>query len=287
MKRLFFILLFLPGLCFALPFSTIFRGAGKFQDLVRRAEAEDWKALPIGERTFAVGRALAGTPYRSFTLEIDDHVEAPSVDLDAMDCWTFFENALAFARMLDEPREEWTPQTMLRFIEMDRYRGGTCDGYLSRLHYLEDWLYDNSRRGLVADLTRGLGAVRGPHSAREMTVNWRGYRYLRNNRSLRPGIRRMEARVAGMPMYYVPKDRVRLIEPALRSGDIICIATHDGRFIGTSHVGLAYRAPDGVVHFMHASAPYNFGHVVIDANIADYLYRYRSDAGIIVARPLR
>jgi hypothetical protein len=41
---------------------------------------------------------------------------------------------------------------------MDRYRGGECTGdYLSRLHYLEDWLYDNNRRGLVEDLTRDLG----------------------------------------------------------------------------------------------------------------------------------
>ena len=34
----------------------------------------------------------------------------------------------AFARMVDEPREEWTPQTMLHFIELDRYRGGHCTG---------------------------------------------------------------------------------------------------------------------------------------------------------------
>ena len=286
---LLFLVVF-PGLSFAggeLPFGTVFRGADRFYELVRVAEDENWKALAIGDRTAAVGRTLAGTPYKGFTLEIDDHIEAPSVNLYGMDCWTFFEESLAFARMLDEPRENWTPQTMLHYIELDRYRGGTCNGYLSRLHYLEDWLYDNERRGLVADLTRSLGAVRGPHDAREMTVNWRSYRYLRNDPSLRPGIRDMEERVADMPLYYIPKSRVSSIEPSLRNGDIICIATHDGRFIGTSHVGLACRTRDGIVHFLHASAPYNFGRVVLDASIASYLYRYRSDAGIIVARPLR
>jgi hypothetical protein len=31
-----------------------------------------------------------------------------------------------------------------------------------------------------------------------MTVNWRSYRYLRNNPSLRPGIKAMENQVARM-----------------------------------------------------------------------------------------
>ncbi len=185
----------------ALSPDTVFKGTDRFEWLVKMAEADNWRALPIGERVGAVGRSLVGTPYKGSTLEIDDHVEAPSVNLNGMDCWTFFEISLAFARMLDEPRENWTPRAMLHYVELDRYRGGKCDGYLSRLHYLEDWIRDNEKRGLLSDLTQSLGAVRGPHDAREMTVNWRGYRYLRNDRSLRPGIRRMEERVAGMPMY--------------------------------------------------------------------------------------
>jgi hypothetical protein len=37
---------------------------------------------------------------------------------------------------------------------------------------------------------------------------------------------------------------------------------------------------------MHASSPNNYGRVVIDDRLSNYLYRYRSDAGIIVGRPL-
>src|ERR1041384_2706910 len=159
-----------------LPFSTVFKGQDQFNRLVAKAKAENWKALPIGERTAAVGQVLVGTRYKHYTLEIDNRIEAPSVNLDAMDCWTFFEISLAFARMLDEPEDKWTPQTMLHYIELDRYRDGNCTGdYLSRLHYLEDWLYDNDRRGLVADLTRELGGRSVPHSAREMSVGWRAY----------------------------------------------------------------------------------------------------------------
>jgi len=269
-----------------LPFDTVFKGRSQFDALV--AQADKWKSLPIGERVAAIGRAQTGTRYKSFTLEIDDRIEAPSVNLTGLDCWTFFETSLAFARMLDEPRENWTPQTMLKYIEADRYRGGNCDGtYLSRLHYLEDWLHDNNRRGLVKDLTRDLGGVPAAHDAVEMTRGWKSYRYMRHSPEIRAGIRRMEARVAGESFYYIPKSQVAGIESRLQSGDIIGICSHDGRYIGTSHVGLAYRGSDGVLHFMHASAPHNYGKVVIDQRLSGYLAHFRTDAGIIVARPLK
>jgi hypothetical protein len=268
-----------------LPFDTVFKGRTKFDALVARGD--EWKSLPIGERVAAVGKAITGTAYKHYTLEIDDRIEAPSVNLGAMDCWTFFEQSLAFARMLGHPKDQWTPQTMLTYIERDRYRGGQCDGsYLSRLHYLEEWFSDNARRGLVADLTPALGGVRVSHTASEMTINWRSYRYMKANPSLRTGIRQMEQRVAKMPMYHIPKSKVAAIEPKLRNGDVIGITTHDAGGIGTSHVGLAYRGSDGVLRFMHASSPRNHGKVVVDSRLSEYLSRFRSNAGIMVARPV-
>ena len=273
----------------ALPFSSVFKGREQFDRLVAAAREYNWKALPIGERTAAVGQGMVGTRYKSFTLEIDNQIEAPSVNFTGLDCWTFFEDALAFARMLDEPEASWTPERMLRFVEVDRYRGGECTGeYLSRLHYLEEWLADNDRRGLVQDLTRSLGGVTVPHSAREMTVGWKHYRYLAANRSLLGPLAQMEARVSSRAMYQIPKNRVSAIESKLRSGDIIGIISRDGpRAFSTSHVGLALRGSDGALHFMHASAPHNYGKVVVDSRLTDYLNRYRSDSGILVARPLR
>ncbi|MEP6811194.1 MAG: N-acetylmuramoyl-L-alanine amidase-like domain-containing protein [Chthoniobacterales bacterium] len=289
---------FVSGFCFivlalgsaqaALPFSTVFRGRGKFDRLVSEARSNNWSALPIGERTATVGQAMVGTRYRGFTLEIDDRVEAPSVNFDGQDCWTFFETALGFARMLNDSPESWTPERLLHYIELDRYRGGQCTAdYLSRLHYLEDWLADNNSRGLVEDLTRSLGGVRAPHAAREMTVGWRKYRYLSHNRALLAPLGRMEARVSSRPLYQIPKSRVAAIEPQLRSGDIIGIVSRDGPLFGTSHVGLALRTGDGVLHFMHASSPRNYGKVVIDSELSKYLYRYGTDTGILVARPVR
>jgi Protein of unknown function (DUF1460) len=272
-----------------LPFSTVFKGQDQFSRLVAKAKAGNWKALPIGERTAAVGNALVGTRYKHFTLEIDNRMESPSVNFQGMDCWTFFETALGFARMLNEPESNWTPERLLHYIELDRYRGGECTGeYLSRLHYLEDWLYDNDRRGLVEDLTRTLGGSGVPHSAREMSVGWRHYRYLAANRSLLGPLGRMEANVSSRPLYQIPKNRVAGIEPKLRSGDVIGIISRDRNGLySTAHVGLALRTKDGVLHFMHASSPGNSGRVIVDAELSKYLYRYRSDSGILVARPLR
>ncbi|MBA3961816.1 MAG: DUF1460 domain-containing protein [Chthoniobacterales bacterium] len=293
-RGLFFSLLLLfaipAGLTSAakLPFETVFAGRATFDKLVAEAKANNWRALPLGERVATIGHALTGTRYKSFTLEIDDHIEAASVNFKGVDCWTFFEISLAFARMLDELEPSWTPATLLHYVELDRYRGGVCTGeYLSRLHYLEDWLADNDRRRLVNDLTRDLGGVRVNHAAREMTLGWRHYRYLRTDPALLEPLGKMEANVSSRPLYQIPKNRVARIEPKLKSGDIIGIISRDRPGLySTSHVGLAYRASDGVLHFMHASSPHNYGQVVVDSRLSSYLARYHTDTGILVARPL-
>jgi len=272
-----------------LPFKTVFKGGDRFNKLVAQAKDNNWKSLPIGERTAAVGQALLGTRYKHFTLEIDNRVEAPSANFQGVDCWTFFEISLGFARMLNEPEENWKPETLLHYIEVDRYRDGVCTGeYLSRLHYLEDWLYDNSKRGMIVDLTRDLGGSSVAHSAREMTQGWRHYRYLAANKSLLGPLGQMEVQVSSRPLYQIPKSRIPKIESKLQSGDIIGIISRDrGGLYSTSHVGLALRTQDGGLHFMHASSPGNYGKVVVDARLSNYLNRYRGDSGILVARPLK
>src|SRR5256712_4336680 len=90
-----------------LPFKTVFKGEPQFRRLVSLAKENNWKSLPIGQRTAAVGQALLGTRYKTYTLEIDNRVESPSVNFSGLDCWTFFETSLPFARMLNESEETW------------------------------------------------------------------------------------------------------------------------------------------------------------------------------------
>ena len=266
-----------------LPESIVFVNQGKYQDLIQRGIAEKWSSLPVGERTTRVGLALVGTPYKNYTLELDDRIETPCVNMAGMDCWTFFEIALGTARVL-KSSEDPTPHELLRMIELDRYRGGRCNGiFTSRLHYLEQWLYDNQSRGLVKDVTPSLpGAKRLKRDMKEMSATWRSSKQLRANPALVPELARIEKQLSKRGIWYVPKSKVPGAEKHLRNGDIICIVTTwPGGY--TSHVGLAYRDPAGVLRFMHASK--NAGEVIVDSRLSSYLNRYRSDAGIMVARP--
>ncbi|MGB0776235.1 MAG: N-acetylmuramoyl-L-alanine amidase-like domain-containing protein, partial [Akkermansiaceae bacterium] len=234
-----------------LPRSLTFKGEGKFRAMARKAVVQQWGKLPIGDRMVKVAKELEGIPYKSYTLEIHNHVESPSVNFQGMDCWTFFETCLGFCRMLNTPKKHYTAQDLLRQIEWTRYRGGKCNGhYLDRIHYLAEWYSDNKKRGAIHDLTRHFPSQRMHNKCQEMTILWRSYRYLKHNPSLRRGMTAHEARITRMPVYMVPKHKVSGIERRLKNGDIIGIATkHNGGYC--SHVGIIIKDAQGRSRFMH------------------------------------
>lgn len=269
-----------------LPLAIRFRGLDRFRALSARAHSENWAALPGGERVVTIARALIGTPYVNWTLEIDDHIEAPSVNFLGLDCWTAYEIPLAFARMIGQKPPPWQPEDLLHWIELERYRDGKCDGtYLSRMHYLEEVFHDNQRRGLATNSTRSLpGSTRLQRQITDMSKGWPSYRMLRANPKLVPGIAEMERRVSGLPVWHVPKARVPSIEPLLRAGDILAI-TGNWRGSYTSHVGLAVPSAGGTCRFLHATSDRSKGRrVILDGRISEYLAG-GSHAGVIVCRP--
>ena len=275
-----------PPSALRLPLGTVFKGDSKFRALVRQAERENWRQLPLGARTIRVARAMLGTPYVNYTLEVHDRIESPVVNLSGMDCWTYYENALAFARMLRYKPGPYTPQDMLHMVEIERYRDGRCTGnYLSRMHHLEEVFYDNQRRGYATNITPRIpGAVKIKRQIREMTVQWKSYRYLRSTPSLIEPMGRIEAQVSNLPVYHVPKKKVRDAEKYLQNGDICAITSH-GPGGYTSHVGLIIRLKDRA-YFTHATSDRDKGRmVIIDRPITDYVNGASKHAGIIVCRP--
>lgn len=269
-----------------LPLATVFKGESKFQAMVAKAERENWRSLPLGQRTIRAARAMVGTPYVNYTLEVDNTVENPVVNFYGMDCWTYYENALAFARMLKYKPAPYRPEDMLHMIEIERYRGGKCTGnYLSRMHHLEEVFYDNQRRGFAYNVTPSLpGSERLRREIKEMTVQWKNYRYLRNNPSLLPEMGRIEARVSKLPVYHVPKTKVRAIESRLQDGDV-CAITTNWKYGYTSHVGLIVKL-NGRAYFTHATSDRDKGRMtIVDRPITDYLNGSSKHAGIAVCRP--
>lgn len=269
-----------------LPLDTVFKGESKFHAIVAKAERQNWRRLPLGERTVMIAREMLGTPYVNYTLEVDDRIESPVVNFKGMDCWTFYENALAIARMIHYKPGPYKPQDMLHMVEIERYRDGVCTGnYLSRMHHLEEVFYDNQRRGCATNITPKLpGAARLQREIREMTVQWKSYRYLRSNPSLVAPMGRIEAQVSKLPVYHIPKSKVRAAENHLQNGDICAITTtwHSGY---TSHVGLIIRLKNRA-YFMHATSDRDKGRMcVIDRPITDYLNGSSKHAGIVICRP--
>jgi hypothetical protein len=229
---------------------------------------------------------MVGTPYVNYTLEVDDKIENPVVNFSGMDCWTYYENALAFARMLRYKPGPYTPQDMLHMVEVERYRGGRCTGgYLSRMHHLEEVFADNQRRGFATNITSRLpGAQRLNREIHEMTVQWRSYRYLRSNPGLLPEMGRIEAAVSRLPVYHIPKSRVRNVEASLQDGDICAITCNDSSSY-TSHVGLITKI-NGRAIFTHATSDRDKGRMtIIDRPITDYLNQGSKHAGIVIVRP--
>lgn len=269
-----------------LPLDVVFKGESKFQAIAAKAERLNWRALPIGERTILVARELVGVPYVNYTLEVHDRIESPVVNLKGMDCWTYYENALAIARMLRYKPGPYKPQDMLHMVEIERYRNGVCTGsYLSRMHHLEEVFYDNERRGYATNITPRLpGAVRLQREIREMTVQWKNYRYLRSNTALIQPMGKIEARVSKLPVYHIPKSKVRAVEKHLQNGDI-CAITTNWKFGYTSHVGLIIRI-NNRAYLAHATSDRAKGRMtLIDKPITDYLNGSSKHAGIIICRP--
>src|SRR3989475_7176591 len=123
---------------------NVFAGQETFERLLMLGRERAWSELPIGERIGAIGMALRQTPYVAATLELYEDREVCSVNLRGLDCVTFFESSLAFARMLR--RGGRTPEALLAEVIFTRYRGGRLTDYLSRLHYLSDWFFDNAHK---------------------------------------------------------------------------------------------------------------------------------------------
>jgi len=261
---------------------NVFAGQETFEQLLRLARERAWSELPIGERIGAIGVALRQTPYVVATLELYEDREVCSVNLRGLDCVTFFESSLAFARMLR--RGGRTPDALLAEVTFTRYRGGQLTDYASRLHYLSDWFFDNEHKRVVRLITPELpGAERFTKRVNFMSTHPEAYQQLKASPDLVRKIARVEAEINAREMQYVPKEKVAAAQPLLMTGDIVGVTTTiDG--LDCAHAGFCYRDERGVLRLLHASTTQKA--VTLDDELATYLGLVSTHTGIMVARPL-
>jgi len=147
-----------------------------FDHLIEEMIKRDYHTLPIGECMGKIGSMMIGTRYVGGTLELMP--ERCILDLNGLDCVTFFENTLNISRTAKIKQQEIlqnpnsiTFRDVLDQIEYTRYRGGNLDGYTSRLHYTSEWIIDNVKKGVVKDLTKELGGKPFPVNVGFMSAN--------------------------------------------------------------------------------------------------------------------
>lgn len=263
----------------------VIKGDEKFQQIKEKAKSENWSALPIGDLMGKIAKELEGTPYVGGTLELSADREVCSVNLDELDCVTFFESTLNLARMLKNGGS--TNRDLLREVQNTRYRGGSVGDYSSRLHYTSDWLFDNEKKGVVKVLNDLPGAVLFTQKVGFMSTHVGSYKQLAAHPKLVEKMKRQEKTINTRKfLTFVPAGKVASVEPLLKTGDIVGLCT-DVSGLDISHTGIIYRTEDGVAHFMDASSKKANMKVTIEPGPISQAVKDRKDfTGVVFARPL-
>ena len=220
-------------------------------------------------------KIFVGHPYVAGTLEHSP--EMLTVNVDEFDCTTFVETCIAMATTIESNRTSW--HDFLYNLEQVRYRGGIVDGYASRLHYISDWIVDNSYRGILQEVTARIGNAKYVIKTIDfMSSNRSKYKALEDDKNF-SGIKNAEIGYRSHRFPIIQPQHVKAAD--IREGDIIAITTSI-KNLDVTHMGIA-TIIDGMTHMIHASS--KAGKVIIDPlPLHEYLRKNRSATGIRVIR---
>ena len=247
------------------------------QSLLEKFHTE--KEAPVNQLMVRIGQEFLGTPYVAATLEHGKE-EPLTVEADALDCTTFAETVFALSRTLKSDDNSFA--RFARELEKIRYRNGKRDGYLSRLHYFSDWIYDSRQKGMTSEPALEIG------SPLDVEVNFmsshpESYPVLKANPELIGEIAKQETEVSARDYFFIPKAEVEAKEQFLREGDIAGITTSI-KGLDIAHVGILINV-EGRIHLMHASTTTNQV-IISEEPLADLLQNKKSYTGIMLARPV-
>lgn len=222
----------------------------------------------------AVGEKFIGTPYEGGTLE--GTPETLTVNLDGMDCTTFVETVAALAMTINEHRNSW--QDFLYNLEQLRYRQGRIDGYGSRLHYISDWIVDNTHRGYLREVTDRIpGAAYQIKTLDYMSTHRDAYPAMSDD-AVYDKVKNCEVGYRSHRYPYIKSADLMSKKAAtwMKDGDVIAFTTKT-QGLDISHVGIVVII-DGTPRLLHASS--KEGKVTIDPlPLAEYMRKNRNLTG--------
>jgi len=212
-------------------------------------------AAPGGARAAAATRPLVGAPYLLSPLgEGAGPDPDPRFRLDAFDCMTFVETAVALgsasslagaALALDDVRYSGRPALPARNHEV-----------------LSQWIPANLAKGWIAELGP---EVAGPLSRREeeelTPASWAAVRAA--GRAI-PGLPRARLPLGRFGLAVVPAADVAAVAPRLPEGAIVFVVREDqpGRATRVTHAGIVVRGRSGAVLVRHATSSKAVGKVI-------------------------
>lgn len=222
---------------------------------------------------------LIGTPYVAHTLE--GEIEQLTINIDELDCTTFVETLYALTRTTLDNRATW--RDYANNLESVRYRNGTMDDYSSRLHYICDWIVNNSARGNIKDITPNFSNCRYLIKTIDYMSRHRdAYPALKDSTTFEK-VKNFEIGYRSHRFPYIKKDALnnKSTINTFKSGDIIGMVTNiDG--LDISHLGIVVKKNDKL-YFINASMKGKKVQLEKDT-FADYLSKIRSCMGVRVFR---
>lgn len=245
------------------------------------AASADLSKESITDIVADIGKTFLGTEYLAQGIE-DKGEEQLIINLKGLDCTTFVENALVFARLIKMGKNSFKDYE--EELQKIRYRNGVIYKYPSRLHYFTDWIYDNEKKGIIDDVTELVGGKPQQFHLNFMSAHPESYQQLKEHPEFITEIRKQEAEISRRNYFYIPKERIGFVENQIENGDIIAFTTSIAG-LDVSHVGIAVKMEDNRIHVLHA--PISGATVQITPDpLSAYINKIKKDTGIIVLKPL-
>lgn len=231
------------------------------------------------DRVLFIAKKFIGLPYVAHTLESQS--ETLTVNMSELDCTTFVETVMALAYTAGEGRLSW--RDYVYNLERIRYRNGEVNGYASRLHYISDWIVDNTHRGNFSEATNRIPN----HDYHIKTIDFMSthrdsYSALADSTEYER-IKNVEVGYRSHRFPYIKSNKVssKATSQALKNGDIVALTCRTAG-LDVSHLGIIVKI-NGVPHLLHASS--KAMEVIEDPlPLHEYLRRSRSLTGIRVIR---